>query len=108
MNKIKILSSYARLEDNDSRYVAVLQDNSIWWFAPGYPWQPSTTEGLPEGYNIDHLVAYSRSNKDGTRYVAVLHDGSIWWFAPGYPWQQSSVEGMEGLPLNAENIPPTP
>ena len=93
MANIKFLSTYMRLEDNDTRYVVVLDDDSIWWFAPGYPWQPSTAEGLPLGYKIAHFKAYSRSPEDGTRYVAVLEDGTR-WFAPNHIWEASSTQGL--------------
>jgi len=88
---IKCLTAYAR-PDGETRYVTVLTDNTIWWYAPGYPWQPSPTEGLPTGFNIEHFAAYVKA--DGTRYVVVLTDNTIWWYAPGYTWIQGSIEGL--------------
>lgn len=41
--EIKLLDSYLRGNDLSTRYVAVLEDNSIWWFAPGQEWQKSST-----------------------------------------------------------------
>jgi hypothetical protein len=100
---IEHLVAYSRSDKDGTRYVAVLQDGTIWWYAPKYPWQQSSVEGLPYGYKIKNFNAYMKA--EGTRYVVVLQDSSLWWFAPGTPWQPVP---MEGLPLNAENIPPTP
>ena len=91
--EIKHFESYLKLNDLSSRYVVVLEDNTIWWFAPGQPWKESSVAGLPNGYNIKHIAAYSK--EDGSsRYVVVLDDNSIWWFAPGNNWEKSSVEGL--------------
>ena len=91
--KIKLFESYLRLNDLSTRYVAVLEDNSIWWFAPGQPWEKSSVEGLPDQYTIKHISCYSK--EDGkSRYVVVLEDNSIWWLAPGQPWKRSSTEGL--------------
>ena len=45
--KIKLFESYLKLTDLSSRYVVVLEDNTIWWFAPGQPWAKSSMKGLP-------------------------------------------------------------
>ncbi len=91
--EIKLLDSYLRGNDLASRYVVVMEDNSIWWFAPGQAWQESSVEGLPSGYDIKFLACYS--HKDGsTRYTVVLADNSIWWFAPEQMWEKSTVDGL--------------
>ncbi len=92
--KIKILSSYEKNEQNGTRYVALLSDNSIYWFMPGNAWKKSTTDGLPTGYNIIQFTAYEKNEANGTRYVAVLSDGSIYWFMPNNGWKKSSTEGL--------------
>jgi hypothetical protein len=90
---IKLLDAYLRGNDQATRYVAVMNDNTIWWFAPGQAWQKSSTEGLPSAYEVKFLSCYS--HKDGsTRYTIVLSDNSIWWFAPGQTWEKSSVDGL--------------
>lgn len=90
---IKLFESYLRLNDLSSRYVVVLEDNSIWWFAPEEPWKKSSVDGLPENYSIKHISCYSKEDGE-SRYVVALEDNSIWWFAPGQPWKRSSVEGL--------------
>lgn len=91
--EIKHFESYLKLDDLSTRYVAVLDDNSIWWFAPGQPWKKSSVDGLPSGFDIAHISAYAK--EDGSsRYVIALKDNSIWWFAPGQPWKKSSTKGL--------------
>jgi hypothetical protein len=90
---IKLFESYLRLNDMATRYVVVLKNNSIWWFAPGQAWKKSSAEGLPAGYNVKLISAYSKSDGD-SRYVVVLENNSIWWFAPGQAWKKSSNEGL--------------
>jgi hypothetical protein len=34
------------MKTDETRYVAVLQDNTIWWFAPGVTWQATPMDGL--------------------------------------------------------------
>lgn len=90
---IKHFQAYLKLDDMSTRYVAVLADNTIWWFSANNNWSKSSSDGLPSGYSIKHFAAYSK--EDGSsRYVAVLADNSIWWYAPGNPWQQSSLQGL--------------
>jgi hypothetical protein len=91
--KIKLFESYLRLNDLSTRYVVVLEDNSIWWFAPEQPWEKSSVKGLPNEYKIKQISCYSKEDGE-SRYVVVLEDNSIWWLAPGQPWEKSSVEGL--------------
>ena len=92
--KIKHFDSFIKLSDMSTRYVAVLEDNTIWWYSPDQNWKKSNIDGLPDGFNIKHFSAYSKP--DGTsRYVTVLSDNSIWWYAPEtLKWTKSSVEGL--------------
>lgn len=92
MNSIKLLTTYAKA-DGGTRYLAVLSDNSIWWYMPNSPWQTSTSEGLPEGVAITHIAAYVKKGGQ-TRYVVVLEDESIWWYMPNSPWHKSPVDGL--------------
>lgn len=91
--KIKHFESFLKLTDLSTRYVVVLEDNSIWWYAPGYAWEKSDTKGLPSNYQINHFEAYSKVD-GSTRCVAVLEDNSIWWYAPGFAWEKSSTTGL--------------
>ena len=59
MNSIKLLTTYAKA-DGGTRYLAVLSDNSIWWYMPNSPWQTSTSEGLPDGVAITHIAVMVR------------------------------------------------
>lgn len=89
---IKLFDSYLRAGDAETRYVVVLTDNTIWWFAPGFEWEKSSKAGLPDK-SIKLISCYS--HKDGsTRYVVVLSDDSIWWYAPGSDWTKSSSSGL--------------
>jgi len=92
--KIKHFESYLKLEDMTTRYVVVLEDNTIWWFVPDSPWKQSSTKGLPANYNIKHFAAFSKP--DGTtRYEAVLGDNSIWWFAAETgDWGKVTTQGL--------------
>jgi hypothetical protein len=92
MNSIKLLTTYAKA-DGGTRYLAVLSDNSIWWYMPNSPWQTSTSEGLPKGVAITHIAAYVKKGGE-TRYVVVLEDESIWWYMPNSPWHQSPADGL--------------
>jgi hypothetical protein len=91
--KIKLIDSYLKLDDMTTRYVAVLSDNSIWWFMPDQPWKESTTDGLPKNAVIKLLSAYSKMD-GSSRYICVLEDNTIWWFIPGESWKKSSVDGL--------------
>ena len=91
--KIKHFDSFLKLSDLSTRYVVVLEDNSIWWYTPGQAWLKSNTEGLPAKYDIKHFAAFSKPDGD-TRYVAVLSDNSIWWYAPDQLWTKSSTIGL--------------
>ena len=77
---------------SDTRYVAATDTGQIYWFTPGYPWQKSSTQGLPQDKDIRLFSTYTKG-KD-TRYVVVMSDNSIYWFAPKYPWQSSSTQGL--------------
>ena len=90
---IKHMEAYLRGNDLATRYVVVLEDNTIWWFAPGQDWEKSSTSGLPSGYDVKHIAAYSYDD-GSTRYAVVLSDNTIWWFAPGQDWKESSVDGL--------------
>lgn len=91
--EIKHFEAYLKLSDMGTRYVAVLEDNTIWWFSPENGWAESSSAGLPQGYNIKHFKAYSK--EDGSsRYVAVLSDNTIWWFSPNNNWSKSSTTGL--------------
>ncbi len=89
---VKLFDSYLRAGDLETRYVVVLSDNSIWWFAPGYDWKKSSKAGLPDK-SIKLISCYSHTDAS-TRYVVVLDDNSIWWFAPGSEWKKSSTSGL--------------
>ena len=93
---IKLFSSYTKA-NNSTRYIAVLEDNTIWWYMPGKPWQASPMEGLPANIEITQIVGYAKGND--TRYVVLLADNTIWWYRPNAPWQLSP---MEGLPENSK------
>ncbi len=88
---IRLLTSYAK-SDGSTRYVAVLEDNTMWWYMPGHPWQPSSMVGLPANKQIVQISAYLR--KGDTRYVVVLDDQTIWWFMPNHQWQRSPLDGL--------------
>lgn len=89
----KHFEAYLKLSDLGTRYAAVMEDNTIWWFSPNNGWAKSSSVGLPDGYEIEHFAAYSK--EDGSsRYVAVLSDNSIWWFSPNNNWSKSSTEGL--------------
>lgn len=77
---------------NATRYVAVYEDNSIYWFAKDQNWAKTPTDGLPAGYNILAMDAYSK--EDGGRLVVVLSDGTIWWYCAGNPWKPVTTEGL--------------
>ena len=89
---IKLFDSYLRAGDLETRYVVVLTDNTIWWFAPGYDWEKSSKAGLPDK-SIKLISCYSHTDAT-TRYVVVLSDNSIWWYAPGTDWKKSSSKGL--------------
>lgn len=92
--KIKHFDTFLKLEDMTTRYVVVLEDNSIWWYVPDKPWKKSSITGLPENYDIKNFAAFSKID-GSTRYVAVLNDNSIWWFsAETGNWKKSSTEGL--------------
>lgn len=60
---IKHFSAYEKNESNGTRYVAVMDDNSIWWFIPNSTWKKSATDGLPAGYNIIQFQAYEKTRQ---------------------------------------------
>jgi hypothetical protein len=91
--KIKLFDSYLKLSDLTSRYIVVLEDNSIWWYIPGDTWKNADTKGLPENYDIKYFSAYSKTDGQ-TNYVVVLSDNSIWWFTRDKPWKKSSTQGL--------------
>jgi hypothetical protein len=91
IDSVKLLTTYAKA-DGGTRYVAVLSDNSIWWYMPNHPWQPSPSIGLPADAVITHIAAYLK--KGDTRYVVVLEDETIWWYMPNHKWQASPIEGL--------------
>ena len=91
--KIKLFTSYEKNIENGSRYVVVLSDNTIWWYAPGAEWKQNLKDGLPAG-NIKFLSAFEKNIEDGTRYVVVMADLSIWWYAPNQAWKKTALDGL--------------
>lgn len=88
------VQAYSKLEG--SRFVALLSDQTIWWFSEKDGWQKIPTTGLPEGTGIKFFNAYVKfagSNKN-TRLVAVLQDNTMWWYVEGKSWEKVSGEGL--------------
>jgi hypothetical protein len=75
-----------------TRYVAVMEDNSIYWFSKEQKWDKTPTTGLPAGYDVIAMDAYSK--EDGGRLVIVLADGSIWWYSTSGGWKAVTKEGL--------------
>jgi hypothetical protein len=94
--KIKHFASYVKWATGlaamnpETRYVAVLDDNSIYWFDTKV-WQKTATAGLPANYDVTHVTAFSK--EDGGRLVIVLGDNSIWW-SSGKEWKPLVLEGL--------------
>lgn len=81
----------------EGRFIAVLEDNSIWWFAANSKsWAKLSVRGLPEGYNIKSLKPYQKYGglTGESRLVVLLADGTLWWYAEGKAWTPVSIEGL--------------
>jgi len=90
---IKKFCAYEKNSINGSRYVALLSDNSIWWFAPSQPWLLSSMDGFPKNKEIELMSCMETKNRL-SRYFVVLSDNTIWWFIPDYPWNPNSMKGL--------------
>lgn len=91
--EIKQIQAYFRPEG--TRYVGLLSDNSIWWFAQGKNWTALPKAGLPEK-KIHFIDAYLKTGLGtwSARVVCVLEDNSVWWYANDETWEQVSDEGL--------------
>ncbi len=96
--KIKHFESYATAANMgiysnvQTRYVAVMEDNSIYWFSKENTWAKTSTEGLPSGYDIIAMDAYAK--EDGGRLVIVLADGTMWWYSTSGGWKTVTTVGL--------------
>lgn len=95
---IRDFKAYAKtgsLGSSQTRFVAVLDDNSIWWFAPGEEWESVSLKDLPQGKQIRFLRTYQKAGTMGTdtRYVVQLDDNMLWWF-DGKKWHELETKGM--------------
>lgn len=93
---IKSVQAYFKLDG--TRYLSLLSDNSIWWFASGDKWQEIPKQNLPKK-TIKHIDAFVKIGLGSyeTRIITVLEDNSIWWYAKEGDWQQVD---NSGLPTN--------
>ena len=101
--KIKFFKPYVKssgMGAMDTRFIAVLDNNTMWWYALEQPWKQVSSAGLPANYVVTGIGTYQKVAMMGTetRYLITLSDNTIWWYADGKKWQQ--LEG-EGLPANA-------
>lgn len=81
----------------EGRFVAVLENESIWWCAvSGKSWTKLDTKGLPEAYKIKSLKAYQKYGglTGETRLLILLEDGSLWWYAYGKSWTAVPMKGL--------------
>lgn len=87
---IKLLEAFAH-DDGSSRYVAVLRDNGIYWYAKGN-WTKTSNKGLPDG-DITHLAAYTIP-RQGSRYVVAIGAKDLYWFNSKTGWSQVETKGL--------------
>lgn len=96
---IKIFKPYIKygmMGSADTRFVTVLEDNSVYWYNKSDAWQKVENSGLPANAAIRFLSTYQKIGMGGaeTRYIAVLTDNSIWWYVDGKPWQLLKTSGL--------------
>ncbi len=91
---IQDVQAYAKLDG--SRFVALLSDQTIWWYTENNGWQKVSAQGLPQGNNIKFFSSYMKYGlgSKNTRLVAVLDDNSIWWFSEGGNWEKVVSTGL--------------
>jgi hypothetical protein len=100
---IKFFKPYVKggsMGSMDTRFIAILDNNTMWWYSLGDPWKQVSTSGLPVNYVVTGIGTYQKVGMMGTetRYVITLADNTVWWYADGKKWQQLE---SEGLPANA-------
>ena len=79
---VKLLATYVKPVNGETRFVTVLSDNTIWWADPALvQWNKVATNNLPAKFEIKRFAAYVKPSGD-TRYAVVLADNSIWWADP--------------------------
>jgi hypothetical protein len=101
---IKFFKPYVKgssMGSMDTRFIAVLDNNTMWWYSLGDPWKEVSAKGLPDNYVVTGIGTYQKMGMMGTetRYVITLADNTVWWYADGKKWQQLE---NEGLPANAK------
>lgn len=79
--------------DGTTRYVAVLSDSSIYYYAPKFGWSKVKDVGLPKHKAIKHLSAFTKRGQ-GSRYVVALVDQSLHWFNAKTGWAPISTKGL--------------
>ncbi|HYV94721.1 MAG TPA: hypothetical protein VE978_23305 [Chitinophagales bacterium] len=118
MKKLFILSSFlllclaARTQSIDdvqayykadgTRFLALLNDKSIWWYMDGDSWKKVATTGLPGNTAIKSLDVYIKNSGliADTRLIVVMDDNSMWWYKEGEKWEQVPSQGLpEGKPI---------
>ena len=84
---IRFIDSFSHHTDGSTRYVIVLENEEMYWRAPGQSWKQVTKEGLPSG-TIDNFSTHSKP--DGTRYIVTINGNRIFWRAAGESWNEVS------------------
>jgi len=95
---MKILQPYVKygaMGFGDTRFVALLEDNTMWWYAVNKEWETVPSEGLPSKYVVTGFGTYQKSAMMGTdtRYVITLADNSLWW-TDGKKWKALESSGL--------------
>lgn len=88
---IRFIDSFSHHTDGSTRYVIVLENEEMYWRAPGQSWKQVTKEGLPSG-TIDNFSTHSKP--DGTRYIVTINGNRIFWRAAGESWNEVSNDGL--------------
>ena len=101
---VKIFRPYVKFGSMggvDTRFLLILDDNTMWWYANEESWKPVATQGLPRNYDVRFFGTYQKAGMMGseTRYLVILADQSIWWYADNKMWQQFEARGLPANPV---------
>lgn len=90
---IKSIQAYFKVDG--PRYISLLSDNTLWWFAKESQWQQIPQKNLPLQpiKFLDAFVRVGFGDYD-TRVITVLEDNSIWWYADGEDWNKVNTSTL--------------
>jgi hypothetical protein len=81
---------------SESRFLALMNNNTMWWHSLGDPWKQIPSETLPAGDSVRYLRAYYKPGMiGGTRCIAKLKSNELWWF-DGAKWKKFECPGRPG------------